>query len=79
MYITNKLIKMSDIKLSFNEHGKGRVRIEKVRRNPNGVQEVIQMDVQVNLSCILFQNILILIIGIDSSSGRYYDGFIYSW
>ena len=41
---------MASVKLGFNEHGKGRVRIVKIRRNPNGVQDVIQMNVQV---CVL--------------------------
>lgn len=37
------------VKLTYNEHGKGRVRIVKLRRNPNGVHDVLQMNVEVLL------------------------------
>ena len=40
---------MSGVRVSFNEHGKGRVRLVKLRRNPNGVHDVLQMQVQVLL------------------------------
>ena len=40
---------MSGVKVVFNEHGKGRVRVAKVRRNANGVQDIIEMTIQVLL------------------------------
>ena len=58
-------------------NGKGRVRIAKVRRNPNGVQEVMQMDVQVIGVIVLWQYLISLFI-IDPSSRRYHDRFFHS-
>ena len=40
---------MADIRLGFNCHGKGRVRVVKVRRNLDGTQDVIQLNVQLLL------------------------------
>ena len=42
-------VTMADIKLGFNCHGKGRVRVVKVRRNADGTQDVIQLSVQLLL------------------------------
>jgi urate oxidase len=39
----------TDIKLGFNCHGKGRVRVVKVKRNSDGSQDVIQLNVQILL------------------------------
>lgn len=40
---------MSDVRLVYNEHGKGRVRVAKVRRNANGVHDIMEMTVQILL------------------------------
>jgi urate oxidase len=39
----------SSYKLGFNTHGKGRVRLVKVKRNKDGTHEIMQLSVQVLL------------------------------
>ena len=37
------------VQLCYNSHGKGRVRLVKLRRNPNGLHDLLQMNVEVLL------------------------------
>jgi urate oxidase len=46
---------MSGVTITSNQHGKARVRVAKVRRNKNGVHDIMEMNVQLLLqgSCMI--------------------------
>lgn len=40
---------MSGVSITYNEHGKARVRVAKVRRNKNGVHDIMELNIQLLL------------------------------